>query len=407
MKRPLCLIVFSLALLAAASVGRAQAAEPKSYNIAGLADFSGPFADIMKSVVAGREAVIKWWNDTVGKELGVALTVKNYDTRYDPAQTASLWPGIRAELNPLVVMGVGSTDATALADRVAEAKIPMFPAGATTTGLWVPNGWLFYGRPTYANEAGGFLDWYYTSQKRTSPLRVAVISSQAAPAFVDMAKGVQAYAAQSDGKAEVVEIIWDAPQPTDLTGPMQRLVAANPDFIVIQTTTAAVVAATRALQALDKKIPVLTTSHNGMLASGKAIGGIDQLEGDYETYALPLSNTVDNPGYKFYELLKSKYGLTGDWSVLVAQGMSQGVLTVRAIEAAARREGGQDLTGEKVRNAVLSGPLTGNDGVFGPLTFDASAPFPSGGLTTNVGTIKDGKYVAVAHDLPMPNIKKW
>src|ERR1700716_1981849 len=72
-------------------------AAPVTYNIAGLADFSGPFADIMKPVIAARDAIIKWWSAEVGAGLGVALHAKNYDTRYDAAQSASLWPAIRSE----------------------------------------------------------------------------------------------------------------------------------------------------------------------------------------------------------------------------------------------------------------------------------------------------------------------
>ena len=37
------------------------------YNVAGLADFTGPYADIMKDMTGCRKAVFDWWNDEVGK----------------------------------------------------------------------------------------------------------------------------------------------------------------------------------------------------------------------------------------------------------------------------------------------------------------------------------------------------
>ena len=96
------------------------------YNLAMLSDFSGPYADIMPILAGGREAVIDWWNATRGKELGVKLSYKNYETRYDAAQVASLWPGIKSELSPIAVLGLGGPDVAALSERLPEDKIPMF-----------------------------------------------------------------------------------------------------------------------------------------------------------------------------------------------------------------------------------------------------------------------------------------
>jgi len=383
---------------------RAMAAV-KSYNVAGLADFSGPFADIMKPVIGGRDALIKWWSAEIGAGLGVALVTKNFDTRYDAAQSASLWPGIRAELNPICALGVGSVDATALADRYAEAKIPAFQSGATAINSWIADSWVLNFRATYAHEAGPFFDWVYKNQNRTAPIKVAVISSEAAPAFVDMAKGMQAVAAQF-GKIQVVELIWDAVQPVDLTNQVRRIVGSGAEYIVIQTNTAAVVAAKRALQALNAKIPIVTTSHNGMLASGKAVGGVEQMEGDFEVHSLVMP-TDDAPQKKLYDLLKSKYGLSAPWSVLVSQGMTQGAVAVRAIEAAVRKYGPADITGEKVYSALLSIPLEGKDEMLPIVKYDRDAPFPTSGLTTNVATIKGGAYTVLARDLPVSDLKKW
>jgi branched-chain amino acid transport system substrate-binding protein len=76
------------AVIAIATPASAQT----TYNIASLADFTGPYADIMKDLVGARRATIDWWNDEVGKGLGIRIGIKDYDCRYDAAQTASLWP---------------------------------------------------------------------------------------------------------------------------------------------------------------------------------------------------------------------------------------------------------------------------------------------------------------------------
>ena len=96
-----------LSMLLVASGAQAQT----TYNLAGLADFTGPYADIMKDVTGCRRGVVDRWNAEVGKELGVSLKIKDYDTRYDVAQVASLWPGAKSELNPILVFGIGGPDA--------------------------------------------------------------------------------------------------------------------------------------------------------------------------------------------------------------------------------------------------------------------------------------------------------
>ncbi|WP_382321126.1 hypothetical protein ACFJI0_16230 [Hydrogenophaga sp. UC242_53] len=75
----------------------APASAQTVYQIPALSDYSGPFAAIMPMVGPGREGVVNWWNAEVGNKLGVKLELKTYDTRYDTAQTASLWPGVLAD----------------------------------------------------------------------------------------------------------------------------------------------------------------------------------------------------------------------------------------------------------------------------------------------------------------------
>ena len=86
------------ALLASALCLGGMAQAQTTYNVAGLADFTGPFADIMKDMTGCRRAVLDWWSEEVGKAQGVALRIKDFDTRYDVAQVASLWPGIKLSL---------------------------------------------------------------------------------------------------------------------------------------------------------------------------------------------------------------------------------------------------------------------------------------------------------------------
>ncbi len=97
-----------------------------TYGVALLSDYSGPYADIMPMLGKSREAVLDWWNAEVGAKLGVKLNYKNFDTRYDAAQTASLWPGIKSEMKPIVVLGLGGPDVAALGQRLPDDGVPLF-----------------------------------------------------------------------------------------------------------------------------------------------------------------------------------------------------------------------------------------------------------------------------------------
>jgi len=246
----------SAALAAGLALNAPALAQTKTINIAGLADFAGPYANVMPEMAGARAAVFEWWNKEVGSKLNAQIAIKTFDTRYDVAQTSSLWPGIKAELKPVLVLGLGGPDAAALQQRLPEDKIPMLLATATYGFGWKPNQWALNLRPTYAHEAGGFLEWYRSTKlEGKRPVKVGVITSEATPAYADQAKGLQSYAKAHPDKATFVEAIWTEVQPTDITLPVRRLANAGTDVIFIQSNTAQAVATKRALQALGKTSP--------------------------------------------------------------------------------------------------------------------------------------------------------
>ncbi len=394
------------ALLLVALPGADASAQGKTYNVAMIADFSGPYADVMKPMVAARNAVVDWWNAEVGTKLGVKLGYKAYDTRYDAAQVASLWPGIKSELNPVMVLGLGGPDVAALQQRLPDDKIPMLMSTGGYGFAWKPASWVFNPRPTYTHELAGGVEWYHGKIGKKGKLKIAVVSSEASPAYVDIHRGLQAYAAASD-KVEIVETIIAEIQPADLTPQIRRVVGAGIELLLVPGNTAQVVAAKRALQAIGKKVPVVTSSHNGLLFSGKAAGGLAQMEGDFEVYAMALA-VESGPAFEFYKKLKDKYGFKADWNVLAVQGIEQGLFGVRALENAIKKMGGDKLTGQAVRDAVIGMPIT-SESTFGylpDLKFSESDPLPTSG-TVNIGTVEGGKFKAAAQGVPYPQIKKW
>lgn len=398
-------VAAAFGLLAVAMPAKAET----TYNIASLADFTGPYADVMKDLIGARRPVIDWWNAEVGKKIGVKLGSKDYDHRYDAAQVASLWPGIKAELSPIIALGVGGPDVAALQGRLPSDKIPMVMSTAAYGFAWKPDPWIFNQRPTYSHEAAAFFEWFRQKRGGDGPLKIAIISSEASPAYVDQHKGVQRYAADNPDKAEVVEVVFTEVQPTDLTTQVNRVTRKGAEVVMVMTNTAAVVATKRALQALGKKVPIVMSSHNGLAESGRAIGDIKQMEGDFEVYAMAAPTDAKTPGREFFDMLQAKYNLKAKWTVSAVQGLGQALIAMRAIEAAAKKVGPDKITGEAVREALISTTISADDTfkILGSIKFSNDGPFPTQGMVASIATVKDGKYMEAAEHVPVPSLNKW
>lgn len=390
--------------------GTAQAQQVTTYNVAGMADFTGPYADIMKDWTGCRRGVFEWWNEEVGKGMGVALRVKDFDTRYDVAQVASIWPGIKSELNPVAVLGVGGPETSALQQRLPNDKIPLILSTAGYGFAWKGDNWVFNARATYPHEAAAFYTWMQKKSGSTAPLKVGVISSEVSPAYVDIHKGVEKFAKDNPKIMEVVETVYTEAQPTDLTQQVNRLVRKGAMVLQVFNNTASVVATRRALQSLGKSnIPIVVSAHNGLQASGKALGDQSQLDGSYEVYGMAMPGDEATPTRTFFDKLRTQYKVPSAYNSSCIMGMSQAMLAVRAVEQAVKVKGATGVTGEAVRTALLSTPMPTERsfGILPNVKYNNDAPFPTEGLAANIGTIEKGKYKIVELNVPVPVLNKW
>ena len=395
-----------LASMLALSTACLAAYAQKTYNVAAFSDFSGPYASVFSELIQAREATLAWWNAEVGTKIGVKIVLRQYDNRYDTAQTASIWPGVKAELNPILIFGVGGPDVAALQTRLPDDKVPMVLGTAAYGYAWKPEPWVFNPRPTLAHEMAAFLEWKYKSQNR--PVRFALISSEASPGYADFSKGLTTFA-KDNKNVEFVEILNTEMQPTDLTLQVRRMANAKVDVILVPGNTAQAVAAKRALQSLNLKVPLMYSTYNGFQLSAKALGGTALFEGDYEVCACTVTADEDSSAKRFYEMLKKDHGLKTNWNGFTALGIGQTLYTMRALERAVAKVGPDKLTGLAIRDALLSGPTTSAQtfGYYPALAFTNDAPFPQTGLLATIATFKDGKSVLVGREVPVPRIAKW
>ena len=384
----------------------AQTAQAQTtYNVATSLDYSGPFASVMDSWYGGQQATFDWWNATRGKELGVKLNLKPYDMRYDASQVARTWPQILADDKPIVFLGMGSPDLVSLMKRLPNDKVPMIMGTAMIGPLWTADGWHFSFRPTYSQEFAGLFSNLQAKLPEKRALRVGTISTQGLAGYVDQVNGVVKLAQMYPERFTVAGSQWVDNTPINITSQVRELLAAKPDVILVGTNTAQVVATIKALKELGSKVPVVTSSHNGLTEVAKALP-MSNLEGSYSVFAFAPSMDPSVDAAQIFDKYKTK----GDWGIMAAQTSAQALLALAAIERAIATVGPTKLTGQAVYNA-LEGPAFGPENFHGLLKsvqFTKEAPFPTTNLAVKAVTVKDGKLVPVSADwMPVPEINKW
>lgn len=394
--------------IAAASL--APAAAQTVYQVPALSDYSGPFAAIMPMVGPGREGVVNWWNAEVGAKLGVKLDMKAYDTRYDTAQTASLWPGVLAT-RPLIGLSLGGPDVSALQQRLPTDKVPMILGSAATGFSWRPNQWVMATRPTFVHEFTGFIEWFQkTKAGGTRPVKVAMFTTEASPTFADLGKGINAYAKANPAMINLVEMVYVEPQPADVTLQLRRVLNAGAELILVPTNIQQAVAVKRAMQALGKNVPIAYSIHNSPAMLQRLLGSISAMEGDYEVHSGVIATDEDTEVKRFYDMLVAKYGMKAPWHSLTTVGMSQALVMVRVVEAAARKHGGDKLTGELLYKTLIDTNFSGKDFfgyTGGDIDYSVEAPFPTRDPRVNIGQVVGGKLTTVARQVPVPKLVKW
>ena len=283
-------------------------------------------------------------------------------------------------------------------------------ASASNGFGWRPNQWVLSMRPTFVHELAGFIDWYQKNKiGGNRPVKVALVTSEASPTYADIAKGIRAYAKANPKVISLVEVVFAEIQPADLTLQMRRVTNAGADVILAPASIQQAIAVKRALQALNKKVPVAFSMHNAPGFIAKPMGGLESLEGDYEAHSGVIATAEDTEPKRFYDMLTAKYGLKAPWHGITASGIAQALMLVRAVEAAAKKHGAQKLNGDLVHQAILETPIS-NASLFGyahDLSYDPSAPFPVNDLKVNVGVVKNGQVTSAVNGHPIPKLERW
>jgi len=411
--KKLTFVGIALVIIFALMSGQGFAAV-KQYKVPVISDFTGAWAELFKAWIPMHKAVFAWWNDNVGKGLGIDLELKHYDGRNEPPTIASMWPGILAECNPVIALGGGGADVAALQQRLPKDKVPTIYGTASYGYGWLPNQWFFQVRPTFAHEMIAGINWYIQQHPEKRPLKVGSLNCQIPPAL-DTMRGWEKYileVLEPKGLAKIVAKEFCDVNPVDVSSQVKTIIDAKADLVLGPATAAMTSAYIRGCQIHGTNIPSLAAPHHSIYPFGRAMKNYAPMEGHLVVAAHASVVPKDSMAYKFFQVLEAKYGMKEDqWNPYNMMALCQSILAVRAVEHAAKKVGGGNLTGQAIYDAILAQPFTHEElmGVLPTLFFTKEAPFSTKDLKVMIETVKNGKYALATSDwIPIPtDVKKW
>jgi branched-chain amino acid transport system substrate-binding protein len=393
--------------------GQAEADVTK-YKVPVISDFTGSWAQLFKAWIPMQKAVFAWWNDQVGKGLGVELELKHYDGRYDSSVIASMWPGVLSECKPIIALGGGGADVAALQQRLPKDKVPVIYGTATYGYGWLPDQWLFQVRPTYVQEWAAALMWYINKHPEKKPLKIAFLSCQIAAAL-DLVNGIEKYTVEvlePKGLAKIVAKEFTDVNPVDVSSQVRKIVDAKADIVLGIVTPAMSSAYIKACGLYGTNIPTIGSPHHTIWAFGAAMKTYEPFEGHLVVAAHAPTTDDTSKAYGYFKLLVDNYQLGKDqYTPYTMMALNQSILAVRAVEHAAKKVGAKNLGGQAVYDALLGGPYTEQELMYTlpTLEFTKDAPFSNKNLIVAIETVKAGKYMPASKEwVPVPtDIKKW
>lgn len=390
-------------IAAAAWLAASLPASAAEYVMSVSADFSGPFANVMPNAMAGVKTIADWWNAEVGQRLGVSVKLNIYDMRYDAAVIARTWPSILRSDKPVMHLGFGSPDLTTLMRRLPNDRVPMLIGTAMVGLVWSENGWHYSIRPTYSHEFAGLLA--RLQEQKGAPLRIASVSTQNQAGWVDQLNGVRQLAKTYPDRFVMLDTQWTDPAPVSLTSSIRTISGQNADVIIVGGTTAQVQATAAALKELGIRIPVITSTHNGLTEVSKGTSLAD-MEGFYSAFSF-ASPAQENLPLRDIFLRHRK---EGEWGLITAQSAAQALLALRVLEKAIAAVGPGNVNGEAMRKALLDNVYTEQEllGALPTLDFDTSAPFPVGDIRATAEVVRDGRIVPLGGGwMNVPALGRW
>lgn len=382
------------AVLATAACGGSGSAADgvTTYKIAGYLDYSGAQGNRGPGVEATADLVLDWWNETKGKELGARLEFLPYDTAYTPAKTVEVHRRAIAEENLVGILGFGSPALLGVKEQLQSDQLPMVLSGPSYTFMSGP-GWGFGPMGDLGAAWASGVEYRLAAFPGPGPMKVANVTFDGSSGhdFVESADKILA-------RNPRVSVVLDEFVPTSATSVginVDRVIAAQPDVVVIGTTDALQPLLLNELKARGFDMSKVMTSSFVSLATLQGLGvAPTTLDGVGEV--TPLRG-VDKQSEAYTIFSERAERFKAQWTNQNQQAMVSMFVLTEAIERALEAKPG-GITGQSVYEQLDAGTFDGH-GLIGQIRFDP-ANRRVGGPSDGVGLQFKGGSV----DLTAPTV---
>ncbi len=350
-------------LMLAAHAGSARAAEPGVTDteiVVGLfAPLSGPLAAFGLDPLQAA----KMWYEEINKKGGIhgrKIRVVIEDDKCSPTEVVAVVKKLVTVDKTFILHGGSCTPAAVAAQEfVTREKVPFVMINASGDSAVIPPTRYVFGAfgGTQRTVGGTIMEFAIKGLKGK---RIAYIAHD--DDYGNANWGTAKVIAEKLG-AEVVAVERISPRIADLTAPMLKIRAANPDVIVSTTYTApAVLIAQKYAEYGMTKIPLAQAVQGVPIPAvfAKNVGNDAALANFY--YGSPLNDLTDGPKQQKWIALYKQYYPDRTPGAFMTYGLPSAMAITQALEKA-----GKDLTREKFIDAletvdfdtgILAGPIT-------------------------------------------------
>ncbi len=351
-----CVILLLTTLLSAGCAKPAPPTAVHEYVIPNYADVTGPYSELNRIIIPAQNVVFGWWNENVGKKMGVKLVNKVYDTRYDSAETASIHARAVVSDKPIAILTGGAPMVLPIMAKVAEQKIVVIHGTCGVSFFHQPGGWVFSPLRDYATLATGSLEWFCEEYWKKPQKPRMVMSIFEGVAGKDIAVPLLAWV-KTYPKLELVfgDILWHPPTPVELSGLARKIMEeGKPDVVSFSGTAVSTTVFYSAMKELGylHKVPIYTPPYLGLAVLAKMLGA-EALEGDFEYNGVDYS--TGTKAQKIFAENIDKYAPGTPWGSAASQYSFQVYMLTRAVERAVEKVGPANLTGQALYDVLNKG----------------------------------------------------
>jgi len=339
--------------------GPCHAAEAKKYIMPSFIDGSGVYAQLYTTtVVPAAQAAYDGWNAEIGAKIGVQVVNKLYDTRYDFSEAANLYDRCVISDNPVAINSLVSPSTLANLKKFARNQTPAvqwFGYGA----MHSPGAWAFLPGRAYVIQYASAIDWLATKdwkQSRKPRVAFAIFSGVYGKDVMSiMEPWLKTY-----NKVDYAGVFWHDAKPVDLSGYVRDLMKAEPDYVMLSTTSISLPAYYNALKELGYlgKVVNVHPVYQGLDVVGRVLG-FDKIEGDYSV--APANAATDTKAHEYFAKYANKYYSGAFWGATTVSYSAGTFLLLAAIEKAARKVGSDKVTGKAVYEQINGQKFTSRE----------------------------------------------